>query len=159
MKKTVLVLCAVVTVACESGMRSPVSPSAVAGSASALNADGSNLKASAPLAILPLFEQTNASTTPTLSARAGASRYERTALAQRFQVSSDDFATIAVEGMGSVDASGVARFTVSPALAAGFAVESVRATSDQSSPVCCVTCAWQLSDRSGCSPFSLTRRS
>lgn len=120
MKKTVLVLCAVVTVACESGMRSPVSPSAVAGSASALNADGSNLKASAPLAILPLFEQTNASTTPTLSARAGASRYERVAaLAQRFQVSSDDFATIAVEGMGSVDASGVARFTVSPALAAG----------------------------------------
>ena len=121
MKKTALVLCAVITVACGSGMRSPVSPSAaVANGTSALNADGSNLKASSPLAILPLFEQTGTSTTPTLTARSGASRYERTAaLAQRFQVSSDDFATIAVEGMGTVDASGVARFTVSPALTAG----------------------------------------
>lgn len=120
MKKTALVLCAVVTVACESGMRSPVSPSAVAGSALALNADGSNLKASEPLPVSPLFEQTNTSTTPVLAARAGSGRYERAAaFAQRFQVSGDDFATIAVEGMGAVDASGVSRFTVAPALAAG----------------------------------------
>ena len=69
LKKTALVLCAVIAVACESGMRSPASPSAVTGSVSALNADGSNLKASAPLAIFPLFEATNAGITPTLAAR------------------------------------------------------------------------------------------
>ena len=120
MKKTVLVLCAVVTVACESGMRSPVSPSAVVSSASALNPDGSNLKASSPLGVLPLFESTGVSTTPTLMARAGAGRYERSALAQRFQVSdSDSFANIVASGMGTVDASGVARYTVDPALTAG----------------------------------------
>jgi len=119
MKKTALVLCSVVAVACQGAMNSPVSPSAVAGSSSALNADGSNLKATSPLAIAPLFEATNVSATPTLAARAGASRYERTSFAQRFQVSSDDFATIAATGMGSVDASGVARYTVDPALTAG----------------------------------------
>ncbi len=119
MKKTALVLCAVVAVACEGGMNSPVSPSAVAGSASALNADGSNLKASSPLGIFPLFEATQISTTPTLAARAGSGRYERPSLSQRFQVSSDDFATTVAEGMGSIDASGVVRFTVAPALTAG----------------------------------------
>ena len=119
MKKTALVLCAVVTVACESGMRSPVSPSAVVDNASALNPDGSNLKASSPLAISPLFEQTNASTTPTLVARAGAGRYGRTALGQRFQVSdTDSFANVVASGMGATDASGVTRYTVDPALAA-----------------------------------------
>src|SRR5688572_26262336 len=45
MKKTLLVVCAVVAVACEGGMGTPVSPSAVTGTGSALNADGSNLKA------------------------------------------------------------------------------------------------------------------
>ena len=86
LKKTALVLCAVVAVACEGGMNSPVSPSAVAGSASALNADGSNLKASSPLAISPLFEATNISTTPTLAARAARAATKRASLAQRFQV-------------------------------------------------------------------------
>jgi hypothetical protein len=119
-KKTALVLCAVVAVACESGMRSPVSPSAVTGSALALNADGSNLKASAPLAIFPLFEQTNASITTTMAARAGAGLYERTALAQRFQVSdTEDFSNVVASGMGVTDASGVTRYTVDPALTAG----------------------------------------
>ncbi len=119
MKKTALVLCAVVAVACESAMNSPVSPSAVAGSVSALNSDGSNLKATSPLAIFPLFESTNVSATPTLTARAGAGRYERTTMAQRFQVSSDDFANIVAAGMGVVDASGVARYTVDPAADCG----------------------------------------
>ena len=119
MKKTALVLCAMVTVACESGMRSPVSPSAVQGSASALNADGSNLKSSAPLAISPQFEQTNIGLTPVLSARAGSGRYETAVLAQRFQVSdSDSFANIVATGMGTTDASGVTRYTVDPALTA-----------------------------------------
>jgi hypothetical protein len=120
LKKTALVLCAVVAVACESGMRSPMSPSAVAGSVSALNADGSNLKASSPLAILPQFEQTAVSTTPTLIARQGASRYEVTPLGQRFQVSDgESFDTIVASGMGVTDASGVTRYTVDPALTAG----------------------------------------
>jgi hypothetical protein len=118
-KKMALAFCAVVAMACEGGMNSPVSPSAVTGSSSALNSDGSNLKASSPLAIAPLFEATNVSATATLSARAGTSRYERTSFSQRFQVSADDFATIAATGMGSVDASGVARYTVDPALTAG----------------------------------------
>ena len=119
MKKTALVLCAVVAVACESGMQSPVSPSAAIGSVSALNADGSNLKASSPLAIAPLFESTNIAVTPTLAARAGAVKYGNAALAQRFQVAdSDNFSNIVSSGMGATDASGVTRFTVDPALAA-----------------------------------------
>jgi hypothetical protein len=120
LKKTALVLCAVVAVACEAGMRSPVSPSAVTGSGSALNADGSNLKATPPLAIAPLFESTNVSTTPTLAARRGASRYEIASLGQRFQVSdTESFDNIVASGMGVTDASGVTRYTVDPALTAG----------------------------------------
>ncbi|HTH24300.1 MAG TPA: hypothetical protein VL919_04280 [Vicinamibacterales bacterium] len=118
-KKMALALCAVVAMACEGGMNSPVSPSAVTGSSSALNSDGSNLKATSPLPVFPLFESTNNPATPTLTARAGTSRYQRTSFSQRFQVSADDFATIAATGMGSVDASGVARYTVDPALTAG----------------------------------------
>ena len=117
MKKTVWVLCALMAVGCESGMRSPVSPSAVIGGEAALNADGSNLKATAPLAIAPLFESTNVSVTPILAARAGAGRYEVAALAHRFQVAdSDAFTNILASGMGTTDASGVTRYTVDPAL-------------------------------------------
>ena len=111
--------CAMVAVGCESGMNSPVSPSAVSGSASDLNSDGSNLKATAPLAISPVFEATAIAFTPTLAARAGAGRYGITPLAQRFQVAdSDSFSNILATGMGVTDASGVTRFTVDPALAA-----------------------------------------
>lgn len=118
MKMSALVLCAVVAVGCESATQSPVSPSAVLGSASALNADGSNLKATAPLAISPVFEATAIGFTPTLAARAGAGRYGTVALAQRFQVAdSDSFSNILSTGIGSTDASGVTRFTVDPALA------------------------------------------
>ena len=121
MKKTALVLCAVVAVACESGMRSPVSPSAAAGSVSALNADGSNLKASSPLAISPLFEATNINPKPVLSARAGQGVYQpAAALAQRFQVAdSDAFSNIVESGMGATDASGITRYTVETALTSG----------------------------------------
>lgn len=120
MKKTALVLCAVVAVGCESGMRSPVSPSAVVGSAVALNADGSNLKATPPLAVSPAFEATNIVVTPVLAARAGASRFETGAvLAQRFQVAdSDTFTNMLAIGMGVTDASGVTRYTIDPALTA-----------------------------------------
>jgi len=119
MKTAAIALCAVVAVGCESGMRSPVSPSAVVDVAAALNADGSNLKASAPLAISPVFEATAVSFTPTLAARAAGGRYGTVALAQRFQVAdSDSFSNILSTGIGSIDASGVTRFTVEPALPA-----------------------------------------
>ena len=121
MKLTALVLCAAVAVACESGMRSPVSPSAVAGNVSALNADGSNLKATAPRAIVPLFEQTNVSAKPTLNAIAGAGKFEpAVTLAQRFQIGdTDDFANVVQSGMGTTDASGITRYTVDPGLTVG----------------------------------------
>ena len=65
---------------------------------SALNADGSNLKANAPLAITPLFEATNISITPTLAARGSSGTYVTqtgASLSHRFQVSdSDSFANI-----------------------------------------------------------------
>jgi hypothetical protein len=119
MKKTVLVVCAVMAVGCESGMRSPVSPSAVLGSTAALNADGSDLKASSPLAISPLFEATNIGVSPTLAARAGAGKYRVSTLSHRFQVSdSDAFTNILASGLGATDASGVTRYTVDPALPA-----------------------------------------
>lgn len=120
-KKTALVVCAVVAVACEGGMRSPVSPSAVEGGSGALNADGSNLKVNAPLAISPLFELTNVSVTPTLAARASSGVHQSgVALSHRFQISdSEAFTNIVASGMGTTDASGVVRYTVDPALTGG----------------------------------------
>src|SRR5215213_4435054 len=121
MKCVAVALCAVVAVACESGMRSPVSPSAAVGGASALNADGSTLKVNAPLALTPLFEQTNTSTTPTLAARGSSGNYTATGstLSHRFQVSdSDSFANIVAAGTGVNDASNVTRWTVDTPLTA-----------------------------------------
>lgn len=117
-KKTALVIGAVATVACTGGIDSSVSPSAVVGGASALNADGSNLKVNQPLPVTPLFELTNVSVSPTLTARAATGRFQPGAtLAHRFQVAeSDSFAKIIATGMGVTDASGVTRWTVDPAL-------------------------------------------
>ncbi|HYE88083.1 MAG TPA: hypothetical protein VEA16_17090 [Vicinamibacterales bacterium] len=111
-------LCAAVTAACAGGVNSPVSPSAVVGSVSALNADGSNLKVTAPLAISPLFEITNVTVTPVLAARASQAVHQpATTLSHRFQVAdSESFANILASGMGTTDASGVVRYTVDPAL-------------------------------------------
>src|SRR4026209_958125 len=94
MKKMALALCAVVAMACEGGMNSPVSPSAVTGSSSALNSDGSTLNATSPLPVFPLFGTANNPAPPPLPAGAGASRDQRTSFSQLFQVSADDFATI-----------------------------------------------------------------
>ncbi len=118
-------VCAALAVACESGMPSPVSPSAVVGGgASALNADGSTLKVNSPLAVTPLMEQTNTSLTPVLAARASSGLYltgatASASLSHRFQVAdSDAFTNIVSAGNGETDASGVTRYTVSPALTA-----------------------------------------
>jgi hypothetical protein len=120
MKFVAVAACAAMAMACESGMQSPVSPSAVVGGASALNADGSNLKVNAPLALTPLFESTNIATTPVLAARGSVGNYVTGAtLSYRFQVAdSDTFSNILASGTGSVDASNITRYTVDPALAA-----------------------------------------
>jgi hypothetical protein len=114
MKCAALVTCAMFVVACESGMRSPVSPSAVVGGASALNADGSNLKVSVPLALSPLFEETNRSLKPQLVAKGSTGVYVQGAsLSHRFQVSeSESFADIVATGTGTSDAAGITRWTV-----------------------------------------------
>lgn len=120
MKCAALVACAMFGVACESGVQPPMSPSAVFTSASsALNADGSNLKAGAPLALSPLMEQTNTSLTPVLAAKGATASYSQgTQLSHRFQVSLDDFANIASTGTGTSDAAGITRWTVETALTA-----------------------------------------
>ncbi len=114
MKCVAMVACAMFAVACETGTRTPVSPSAVVGGASALNADGSNLKVSSPLALSPLFEQTNTSLKPVLAAKGSTGLYARDAqLSHRFQVSeSDAFSDIVATGTGVSDAAGITRWTV-----------------------------------------------
>jgi hypothetical protein len=101
-------------------MNSPASPSAVVGSVSALNSDGSNLKVNAPLAITPLFEATGQTVTPTLTARGSTGTYATQtglALSHRFQVSdSESFDNIVATGTGVTDASNVTRWTVDPKL-------------------------------------------
>lgn len=106
--------------ACESGVQPPMSPSAVFMGASALNADGSTLKAGAPLAISPLFEQTNTSLQPVLAAKGATTSYVRGAtLSHRFEVAeSDDFSNIIASGTGASDAAGISRWTVETTLGA-----------------------------------------
>ena len=108
------------TAACSSGVDSPVSPSAVSGAGAALNADGSNLKVTAPIAVAPVFESTNIGLTPTLAAIGSEGRnVTNPGLSYRFQVADNDaFSNIVANGMGAVDASGIARYTVAPALTA-----------------------------------------
>src|SRR5262245_20196289 len=98
--------CAMFAVACENSNRSLVSPTASAGGSSALNADGSNLKVNAPLALAPLFEATNQVVQPVLAAKGSSGLYTReAALSHRFQVSdADGFANIVASGTGASDA-------------------------------------------------------
>jgi hypothetical protein len=122
LRKVAIVMCAAVAMACEGEMRSPVGPGALKESSSALNADGSNLKVTAPIPLVPLFEQTNQSLTPNLAAIGSVSPnvVGNAGLSYRFEVAdSDSFATIVSSGAGAVDASGIVRFTVAPALTGG----------------------------------------
>ncbi len=106
--------------ACESGVRSPLAPSAAVGLGGEANADGSTLKVSAPLALSPTDGAVSVSTTVALVARLGAGLYAKGDLGHRFQVSdSDTFANILSTGSGSIDAQGLARYSVDPALANG----------------------------------------
>src|SRR5574341_1248673 len=119
MKAAGLALCAAVAAAgCQKAMNSPASPTAVRESASALNADGSNLKVTTPIAIAPLFEQTSTPLTPTLSGRGSFGRnIQNATFSYRFQVSdAEAFTNLVSTGMGAVDASGIVRYTVDPPL-------------------------------------------
>ena len=118
MNAVVFAACAAVaTAACQGGTQSPVSPSAVQGEAGALNSDGSNLKVTAPIGISPLFEQTSVPLSPQLAGRVSFGRNVTTvSLTYRFQISDNDFATIASSGTGAVDSSGIVRYSVAPAL-------------------------------------------
>ena len=121
MKAAGLALCAAVAAAgCQRAMNSPASPTAVRESASAVNADGSNLKVSTPIGLFPLFEQTSTPLTPVLAGRISFARNVANAtFSYRFQVAdSEDFSNIVSSGTGAVDASGIVRFTVDPALTA-----------------------------------------
>lgn len=111
---------ALFTAACESAVNSTMAPSAVFVGANALNADGSNLKAGAPLALSPLMEQTNTAVQPILAAKGATTSYTKGAtLSHRFQVSdSDAFSNIVSSGTGTSDAAGITRWTVETALAA-----------------------------------------
>ena len=121
LRKAAIVLCAIVAMACEGGMRSPVEPSAVSESSAALNADGSNLKVTAPIRLVPLFEATNVSLTPVMAAIGSQGvNVSNAGLSYRFEVADNEsFATLVSSGTGAVDASGIVRFTVDPALATG----------------------------------------
>lgn len=118
-KTAALLACGVMMTGCEAGLRSAAAPTPVRGSASALNADGSNLKATAPIALVPLFEATNVSLTPTLAAIGSTGVHARVTLAYRFQVSDGDaFSNVVATGTGAVDSSNIVRYTVDPALTA-----------------------------------------
>jgi hypothetical protein len=114
-------ICAVSLVACEGGMPAPTSPSAVVGSGGAAsNPDGTTLKATAPVGLSPANNATGTSLNPTLSAQAGAGKFQTGALPHRFQVStSESFDPVVVTGLGSFDTQGIVRFTVPTALTAG----------------------------------------
>ena len=119
MNMVVFAACAALaSAACQGSMQSPVSPSAVEGGVSALNADGSNLKVTAPIGIFPIFESTGVQVTPQLAGRASFGRnVTNAAFSYRFQVSdADGFGNIVATGTGAVDGSGIVRYTVDPAL-------------------------------------------
>jgi hypothetical protein len=114
-----LAVCAAMAAAgCQRVMNAPTTPTAVRESVSALNADGSNLKVSAPRGLNPLFEQTNVAVSPTLAGQGSIGRnVANVGLSYRFQVATDEgFSNIVSTGTGAVDASGIVRYAVSPPL-------------------------------------------
>ena len=122
MQVAAMAVCAAMAAAgCQGAMNSPVSPTAVRESASALNADGSNLKVTAPIGVDPLFEQTGVGLNPRLSGRVSFGRnITNVPLSYRFQVSdTENFSSIVATGMGAVDASGIVRYTVDTSLSQG----------------------------------------
>jgi hypothetical protein len=78
------------------------------------------MKVSAPLGLSPTDGAISVSTTVSLVGRLGTGLYAKTDLGHRFQVSDDEgFNNLIVNGPGAIDAQGLARFQVTPALATG----------------------------------------
>lgn len=107
-----MAFCGLTLVACEGGMGTPVSPSVIGNSANALNADGSNLKATAPNGVFPLADATGIPVEAILTAQAARGTQVVTSFAHRFEVSdSDSFGTLLSSGMGAADPQGLIRFS------------------------------------------------
>ena len=103
--------CALTLAACEGGLSTPVSPSAAADVSSALNADGSNLKATAPNGVFPLADATGIPVEAILTVQAARGSHLVANFSHRFEVAdSDGFGTILASGMGSFDSQGLVRY-------------------------------------------------
>lgn len=125
------VLCGSTLAACEGGMASPVSPSAVTGADGALNSDGSTMKTTAPNGVFPLADQTNVPVVAILTVQGARGVHLITTFAHRFQVAdSDSFTTILSTGIGSLDPQGLIRFTTDSLPAAKKVFWRSRAESD-----------------------------
>ncbi|MDP2390817.1 MAG: hypothetical protein Q8N52_10870 [Acidobacteriota bacterium] len=112
-------------------MTSPVAPSAVSGSAGALNADGSTLKAGAPNGVFPLAEATSIPVAAFLTAQPARAAYVVTHFAHRFEVSaSPSFDSLLSAGMGVVDSQGLIRYATVPLPTGRKLYWRVRAESD-----------------------------
>lgn len=104
-------LAAATMVACQAGMPSPTSPSAVVGGGGAVNADGSTMKVTAPNAVFPLADATNIPVEAVLTAQQAQGKYLVGTLSHRFQVSdSDAFENLLSNGSGSIDSQGLVRY-------------------------------------------------
>jgi hypothetical protein len=105
-------LAAATMVACQAGMNSPTSPSAVVGGGGAVNADGSTMKVTAPNAVFPLADATNVPVEAILTAQPAQGRYLVTTPAHRFQVSDTDaFENLLSNGPGALDSQGLVRYS------------------------------------------------
>jgi hypothetical protein len=119
MKAAALAVCAAMAAAgCQRVLNSPTTPTAVRESVSALNADGSNLKVTAPIGLHPQFEASSQPLSPTLSGRVSFGlNITNVPLAYRFQLATDEaFSNVVSTGTGAVDASGIVRYSVTPSL-------------------------------------------
>lgn len=95
-------------------MQTPVSPSAATGGTSALNSDGSNLKATAPNAVFPLPDATSVPVEAILTVQAAKGTQITYSFPHRFEVSdSESFATLLSSGNGSLDSQGLMRYFTS----------------------------------------------
>lgn len=114
-------LCTVTLVACEGGMPAPTSPSAVVGSGGAAsNPDGSTVKATKPVGLVPVNDSSGLSLTPTLLAQPGVGRFNTPAMPHRFEISvNDNFQTVKESGFGSFNSQGIMTYTVATPLASG----------------------------------------
>jgi hypothetical protein len=113
--------CAITLVACEGGVPAPTSPSAMVGSGGAAsNPDGTTVKATEPVALVPLNDSSGLSRTPTLLAQPGVGRFRTPAMPHRFQISLfDTFETLTETGLGSLNSQGIVTYVVATPLAAG----------------------------------------